>query len=96
MILLSRHLPEKLKTLTGGATNCALPVINTCADVGFGAVVGSVAGFESISKLLGIPGTPLISLSLATQLLCGITGSASGGLGIAMELFAKQFLATPR
>lgn len=94
MILLSRHLPEKLKTLTGGATNCALPVINTCADVGFGAVVGSVAGFKSISNmLLSIPGTPLISLSLATQLLCGITGSASGGLGIAMELFAKQFLA---
>ncbi|MEJ8814530.1 GntP family permease [Variovorax ureilyticus] len=94
MILLSRHLPDKLKTLTGGATNCALPVINTCADVGFGAVVGSVAGFKSISNmLLSIPGTPLISLSLATQLLCGITGSASGGLGIAMELFAKQFLA---
>lgn len=94
MILLNRHLPEKLKTLTGGATNCALPVINTCADVGFGAVVGSVAGFKSISNmLLSIPGTPLISLSLATQLLCGITGSASGGLGIAMELFAKQFLA---
>ncbi|MDF6888986.1 GntP family permease, partial [Escherichia coli] len=64
------------------------------ADVGFGAVVGSVAGFKSISNmLLSIPGTPLISLSLATQLLCGITGSASGGLGIAMELFAKQFLA---
>src|SRR5574337_156829 len=94
MVLLSKHLTDKLKTLTGGATNCALPVINTCADVGFGAVVGSVAGFKSISNmLLSIPGTPLISLSLATQLLCGITGSASGGLGIAMELFAKQFLA---
>src|SRR5574337_288796 len=84
MVLLSKHLTDKLKTLTGGATNCALPVINTCADVGFGAVVGSVAGFKSISNmLLSIPGTPLISLSLATQLLCGITGSASGGLAIA-------------
>lgn len=94
MVILHRHLPEKLKTLTSGATNCALPVINTCADVGFGAVVGSVSGFKSISNmLLGIPGTPLISLSIATQLLCGITGSASGGLGIAMELFAKQYLA---
>jgi H+/gluconate symporter-like permease len=81
--------------MTGTASSQrALPVINTCADVGFGAVVGSVAGFKSISNmLLSIPGTPLISLSLATQLLCGITGSASGGLGIAMELFAKQYLA---
>ena len=95
MVLLSRHLTDKLKTLTTGATNCALPVVNTCADVGFGAVVGSVSGFKTISNaLLSIPGSPLISLSLATQLLCGITGSASGGLGIAMELFAKQFLAS--
>jgi len=94
MVLLSGHLTDKLKTLTTGATNCALPVVNTCADVGFGAVVGSVGGFRTISNaLLSIPGSPLISLSLATQLLCGITGSASGGLGIAMELFAKQFLA---
>ncbi len=93
MVLLSGHLTDKLKTLTTGATNCALPVVNTCADVGFGAVVGSVSGFKTISNaLLSIPGSPLISLSLATQLLCGITGSASGGLGIAMELFAKQFL----
>lgn len=94
MILLHKHLTDKLKTLTIGATNCAMPVINTCADVGFGAVVGSVIGFKSIaSMLMSIPGTPLISLSLATQLMCGITGSASGGLGISMELFAKQFLA---
>lgn len=94
MVLLHSHLTEKLKTLTVGATNCAIPVINTCADVGFGAVVGSVVGFQLISStLMSIPGTPLISLSLATQLLCGITGSATGGLGIAMELFAKQFLA---
>lgn len=93
LALLHRHLPDKLKTLTLGATNCALPIINTCADVGFGAVVGSVAGFKAISNmLLSIPGTPLISLALATQFLCGITGSASGGLGIAMELFAQQYL----
>ena len=94
MVLFHPHLGDKLKTLTAGATNCAMPVINTCADVGFGAVVGSVVGFKSISSMLmSIPGTPLISLSLATQLMCGITGSASGGIGISMELFAKQFLA---
>ena len=87
-------MTTRLKTLTAGATNCAMPVINTCAEVGFGAVVGSVVGFKSISSMLmSIPGTPLISLSLATQLMCGITGSASGGIGISMELFAKQFLA---
>ena len=94
LVLFHRQLPHKLKTLSAGATNSAIPVINTCADVGFGTVVGGVVGFKLISStLLSIPGSPLVSLSMATQLLCGITGSASGGLGIAMELFSKQFLA---
>lgn len=94
LVIFHKQLPNKLKTITVGATNSAIPLINTCADVGFGSVVGAVSGFKLVSEaLLNIPGTPLISLSLATQLLCGITGSASGGLGIAMELFAKQYLA---
>jgi H+/gluconate symporter-like permease len=94
LIVFHKQLPDKLKTLTTGGTNSAIPLINTCADVGFGTVVGTVIGFKIISSaLLSIPGTPLISLSLATQLMCGVTGSASGGIGIAMELFAKQYLA---
>jgi H+/gluconate symporter-like permease len=94
MIVFHKQLPDKLKTLTVGGSNSAIPLINTCADVGFGTVVGTVIGFKLISgALMSIPGTPLISLSLATQFMCGVTGSASGGLGIAMELFAKQYLA---
>lgn len=94
LILLHRQLPQMLKTVSAGAMNSAIPVINTCADVGFGTVVGGVVGFKLISStLMGMPGSPLVSLSMATQLLCGITGSASGGLGIAMELFSKQYLA---
>jgi len=94
LIVFYNYLPNKLNTLTIGATNSALPLINTCADVGFGTVVGAVVGFKLISSaLVAIPGTPLISLSVATQIMCGVTGSASGGLGIAMEIFAKQYLA---
>lgn len=94
LVIFHKQLPDKLKTLTVGGTNSAIPLINTCADVGFGTVVGAVSGFKIISSaLMSIPGTPLISLSLATQLMCGVTGSASGGLGIAMEIFAKQYLA---
>ena len=94
LIVFYKQLPNKRKTLITGGTNSAIPLINTCADVAFGTVVGTVIGFKTISSaLLSIPGTPLISLSLATQLMCGVTGSASGGIGIAMELFAKHFLA---
>ncbi|MGV8058605.1 MAG: GntP family permease [Smithellaceae bacterium] len=94
LVVFYNYLPNKLSTLTAGATNSAIPLINTCADVGFGSVVGAVAGFKMVSAaLMNIPGSPAFSLSLATQLLCGITGSASGGLGIAMELFSKHYLA---
>ncbi|WP_436371726.1 hypothetical protein [Cytobacillus sp. BC1816] len=50
------------------------------------------AGFAVVSDwLTSIPGSPLISLYLATTLLAGITGSASGGLGIAMETLGKTY-----
>ena len=50
-------------------------------------------GFKVISDfILGIPGNPLISLTIASAVLGAITGSASGGLGIAMEAFAQTYL----
>ena len=39
-----------------------------------------------------IPGSPLISLFIATTALAGITGSSSGGLGIAMEALSQTYL----
>ena len=50
-------------------------------------------GFKVISDfILGIPGNPLISLTIASAALGAITGSSSGGLGIAMEAFAQTYL----
>lgn len=69
-------------------------IANTCVVVGFGTVVKAVPAFtwltENISK---IPGSPLIGVALAVTIIAGITGSASGGLGIAMPSIAPIYLA---
>jgi H+/gluconate symporter-like permease len=89
-----KYIDKPLATLNAGASNTAIPVINTCADVGYGMAVAASSGFKVIIDLLmSIPGHPVISLSLATFLMTAITGSASGGLGIALETLVGKYVA---
>jgi len=68
-------------------------ILNTSAAVGFGTVVKAVPGFAMLTDmLLAIPGNPLISLSVAVNLLAGATGSASGGMGIALEALGAKYM----
>jgi H+/gluconate symporter-like permease len=93
-ILLRKYIPSQTATLNSGAAQSITPVFFTAAAVGFGTVVAAAPGFTVISHaILGIKGNPLISLSIATNLLAVVTGSATGALGIIMEAFAKSFLA---
>jgi H+/gluconate symporter-like permease len=83
------------KTLNEGASGSVLAIINTSAAVGFGAVVRAVPGFQTLTDaVLGIPGTPLISEAASVTILAGATGSASGGLGIALAALGEKFMAT--
>jgi len=63
--------------------------------VGFGAVVAAQPAFGLVrDAVLGIaPGNPLVSLSIAVNVLAGITGSASGGLSIALATMGETYLA---
>jgi len=83
-----------LDTINKGALNTVVPVINTCADVGYGMAVAASAGFALVSQvLLSLPGNPIVSLAVAVNLMAGITGSASGGLGIVLETLVPKYLA---
>lgn len=76
-----------------GAQGSIGAILNTAAAVGFGTVVKTVPGFAELTKmLLSIPGSPLISLSVAVNLLAGATGSASGGMGIALEALGAKYM----
>lgn len=90
-----RALPQLRKTLEQGASSAVLPLLNTASQVGFGAVIASLAGFALIrDAVLGIaPGNPLVSLSIAVNILAGITGSASGGMSIALQTLGDTWMA---
>lgn len=84
-----------LKSLNEGTMGSLLPIFNTASEVGYGATIASLASFALIKDaVLGIaPNYPLISEAISINVLAGITGSASGGLSIALEALAKNYLA---
>lgn len=89
----AKRLKHPIKTLNDGASGAVLAIINTSAAVGFGAVVRAVPGFQDLTQMvLGIGGSPLISEAVAVNVLAGATGSASGGMGIALEALGKQYM----
>ncbi|UXH43007.1 GntP family permease [Rossellomorea vietnamensis] len=91
LINLSRY-KKFIPSINEGAKGSVMAIINTSAAVGFGAVVTSVPDFDRITDLvLGISSNPLISESLIVQILAMITGSASGGMGIAMQALGDTY-----
>ncbi|MGE5381478.1 MAG: GntP family permease [Methylocystaceae bacterium] len=93
-IIFKPFIKNQLTTLNTGAVNAMTPAFFTAAAVGFGVVVAAAPGFKIIAQwIMSIPGSPLISLSVATNLLAAVTASSSGSLGIVMEAFAKTYLA---
>ncbi|WP_156290056.1 GntP family permease [Oceanobacillus salinisoli] len=81
-----------VKSINEGAVSSITAIINTSAAVGFGTVVQNVPGFERLTELLmRIPGNPLVSEAVAVNLLAGATGSASGGMGIALEALGGKY-----
>ncbi len=83
------------KSLNAGAIGSLLAIMNTASEVGYGNVIASLTGFKSISSaLMGIKvgGSPLVSEAVTVNVLAGVTGSASGGMSIALDLMAKDWL----
>jgi H+/gluconate symporter-like permease len=84
-----------VKALNTGTIGSLLAIMNTGSEVGYGNVIAALPGFKSISTwLMGIKigGTPLISEAVTVTTLAGITGSASGGMSIALNIMAKDWL----
>jgi H+/gluconate symporter-like permease len=69
-----------------------LAAMNTASEYGFGAVIASLPGFVVVAEMLRSIPNPLINEAITVTTLAGITGSASGGLSIALALMADTFL----
>ncbi|ODT19849.1 MAG: transporter [Kaistia sp. SCN 65-12] len=88
-----RRLTAVRATIDAGANASVLPVLSVASLVGFGAVVAAMPAFQIVSDwVLGIGGGPLVSLAAATNILSALTGSASGGLTIALDALGPTYL----
>lgn len=94
LLLNGRRIPSLRATMDAGANAAVLPVLSVGSLVGFGAVVAAMPAFEAVRDwVLGIGGGPLVSLAVATNVLAALTGSASGGLTIALEALGPTYMA---
>jgi H+/gluconate symporter-like permease len=85
----TKNLKEGLNTAIGGSL---LATMNTGAEYGFGGIIAALPGFAKVSG--GIAGTfhnPLVNGAVTTSALAGMTGSASGGMGIALGAMAEKY-----
>jgi H+/gluconate symporter-like permease len=93
VLLNRRRLPALRETIDAGANASVLPVLNVGSLVGYGAVIAALPAFALVREwVLGIGGGPLVSLAVATNLLAALTGSASGGLTIALDALGSTYL----
>ena len=81
------------QSINKGVLGSMLPIFNTASEVGYGAVIASLAGFAIIrDAVLNVSSNPLISEAVAMNVLAGITGSSSGGLSIALQTLGADYL----
>ena len=98
-IIARRHLritEGMMTTINGSAVSSCSAVLNVASGYAFGCVVVSLGGFVVIKDLLlnlDFGGGPLFSAVLTTNVMCGFTGSASGGLTIALSMLGDQWAA---
>jgi H+/gluconate symporter-like permease len=88
-----RRFPALRATIDAGANASVLPIVSVASLVGFGAVVAALPAFAVVRDwVLGIEGGPLVSLAIATNILAALTGSASGGLTIALDALGPAYM----
>lgn len=83
-----------LLSLSKGAEDAIMPLLNTAAVIGFGGVVTNTEGFQQFAAAVmqwDLP--PILSLFLSMNMTSALVGSSAGGLQIFMETMAPDYLA---
>jgi len=94
LVLVNRQrLPSLRESMDAGANASVLPAFTVASLVGFGAVVATLPAFAMVREwVLSVGGGLLVSLALATNVLAALTGSASGGMTIALDALGDTYL----
>ncbi len=93
VIMYWKRFEDVKGSLNKGAIGSLLAIANTASEVGYGNVIKALGAFALIkTAILAIPGTPLLSIAASTSFLAGITGSASGGMSIALAALGDIYM----
>ena len=84
-----QHFTDGVKPAIAGSL---LATMNTASEYGFGAVIASLAGFGVVARGLEAIPDPLVREAVTVTSLAGITGSASGGMSIALGAMSQSFI----
>jgi H+/gluconate symporter-like permease len=85
----SSRFADGSKAAVGGAL---LAAMNTASEYGFGGVIAALPGFIVVSDALKSIPNPLVNAAVSVSSLAGITGSASGGMSIALAAMSDVFI----
>jgi H+/gluconate symporter-like permease len=85
----SARFADGSKTAVAGAL---LAAMNTASEYGFGGVIAALPGFIVVSDALKSIPNPLVNAAVSVSSLAGITGSASGGMSIALAAMSDLFI----
>lgn len=69
-----------------------LASMNTASEYGFGGVIAALPGFIVVGDALKSIPNPLVNAAVSVSALAGITGSASGGMSIALAAMSDLFI----
>ena len=93
IVLNFRRFPALRESLDAGAASSVMPILMIGSLVGFGAVIAALPAFADVrDALLAVGGGPLISLTIAVNALAALTGTASGGMAIVLNILGDTFL----
>ena len=91
--LVSERFADGTRSAIAGSL---LASMNTASEYGFGAVIAALPGFLVIKNALAAIPNPLVNEAISVTTLAGITGSASGGMSIALAALSGQFIAAAK
>ncbi|MDD3219908.1 MAG: GntP family permease [Lachnospiraceae bacterium] len=96
VLFFNRLRANLVPSINTACTNSMPAILNTACAVGFGTVIQTLSGFDSIVELIEslAGGNPFVFAFIAINILAGVTGSASGGTTIALNAVGERLLAT--
>jgi H+/gluconate symporter-like permease len=80
-------------SINEGTYSAMLPIFNTASEIAYGAVIASLAGFATVQASLGnLTSNVLVNEAIAVNIMAGLTGSAAGGLGLALGMLGTTYV----